>query len=42
MEALATVVTLMVALIGFGLAAMRSGSDSREAVRDEHRGWPIH
>jgi hypothetical protein len=42
MEAIATAIVLLIGIVGFDLAAMRWGSDSREQVRDEHRGWPIH
>jgi len=42
MEAIATAIVLLIGIVCFDLAAMRWGSDSREGVRDEHRGWPIH
>ena len=42
MEAIASVIVILIALVGFDLVAMRWGTDSRERVRDEHQGWPIH
>ena len=42
MEAIATAIVILIGLVGFDLAAMRWGTDSRERVRDEHQGWPIH
>ena len=42
MEFLAVIAAILVGLVGFDLAAIRWGSDSREGIRDEHRAWPIH
>jgi len=41
MEAIVTLIVILVGIVGFDLAAMRWGSDSRERARDEHAGWPI-
>jgi hypothetical protein len=42
MEAIFTVIAVLIGIVGFDLAAMRWGEDSRERTRDEHAGWPIH
>ena len=42
MEAIVTLIVILVSIVGFDLAAMRWGEDSRERTRDEHAGWPIH
>jgi hypothetical protein len=42
MEAIFTVIAVLIGIVGFDLAAMRWGEDSRERTGDEHAGWPIH
>jgi hypothetical protein len=42
MEAIFTVIAVLIGIVGFDLAAMRWGEDSRDRTSDEHAGWPIH
>jgi hypothetical protein len=41
MEALATIATILVGLVGLDLIAFRWGSDSRRAGRDVDEQWTI-
>ena len=42
MEAIVSLIVILISIVGFDLAAMRWGQDSRERPLDEHAGWPIH
>ena len=42
MEAIVTLIVILIGIVGFDVAAMRWGEDSRERPSDEHLGWPIH
>lgn len=41
MDAIATLIAIVVGLIGFGIAATGWGHDSRD-IRDDARAWTIH
>jgi hypothetical protein len=42
MEAIVTLLVILIGLVGFDAVAMRWGQDSRERTSDEFASWPIH
>jgi uncharacterized membrane protein YuzA (DUF378 family) len=42
MEAIATLIVILIGLVGFDVAANLWGEDSRERTSDDFAGWPIH
>jgi hypothetical protein len=42
MEAIATLIVILIGLVGFGTAAMWLGEDTRDWIGDQHLGSPIH